>query len=215
MTLDFEDLANTPAPLPESSLRAEPGTILKRLSARHHKLAQCLAEGMKPGDAGLVCGYTAARVSVLQTDKAFKDLVGFYAAQVQQTFLGTAQKLAGVADTALDILQDRLEDEPDKFTTPQLLSVITTAADRSGHGPQSTQRNITVTLGASEIAAIKARALQSQAGSVKLLPSQQGGTLLDSGKAPEPAQAQEGERPEGPPLREGGHEGPEDLDPPG
>lgn len=175
-------------PLPETSPRAQPQSLLKRLSSRHHRLAQLLAEGVPPGEAGIACGYTASRVSVLQTDIPFKALVAFYASQRQQAFIATGQKLADVADTALDILQDRLEDNPNEFSPTQLLAVITTAADRSGHGPMSTQRNVNVNLSAEQLASLKASVLATQPGTVQLLPAQQGGKAAaeapDDGSGP-------------------------------
>lgn len=182
--------------------------LLKRLSARHHRLAQMLGEGVPPGEAGLACGYCASRVSILQTDPSFKQLVDFYAAQRHAAFVKTGQKLAEVADTAIEILQDRLEDSPNEFTVPQLLSVITTAADRTGLGPTQTQRNVQVVVTGEQLEELKRRVLQSQPGSVKLLPAQplDGGGGGSSGPAADaPSEERGGE--EGAPLRAGSGSG--------
>ena len=163
-------------PLPATSSRGVGGvkgqSLLKRLSARHHRLAQCLAEGIPPTEAGVICGYVPSRVSVLQNDSAFKNLISFYAAKRQEAFIQTGMKLADVADTALDILQERLEDKPDDISTTSLLAIAATALDRSGHGPSSTQKNVNISLSSDELEKLKQRVFSTQPGSVKLLPSQ-------------------------------------------
>lgn len=175
--------------------------LLKRLSARHHRLAQCLAEGIPPGEAGIICGYAGSRVSVLQTDAAFRELVAFYTAQRQEAFAQTGEKLAVLAATAIDILQDRLEDTPDEFNPSQLLAVVQTAADRSGHGPSSTQRNVSIAITGEDLDRLRAEALGNQPGRVKIIPAQQG-TSGDAGVQPAtlPPKAEEPGRPEGAPV---------------
>jgi hypothetical protein len=72
--------------------------------------------------------------------------------------------LAQVASTALDIIQDRLEDDEtvDKMSVAQLLEVVKTAADRSGNGPSTTQQvNVTVGI-ADRLEAARKRMLQSK-----------------------------------------------------
>jgi len=171
--------------------------MLKRLSARHHRLAQCLAEGIPPGEAGIICGYAGSRVSVLQNDAAFRELVSFYTAARQEAFVETGEKLATLASTAIDILQDRLEETPDEFNPSQLLAVVQTAADRSGHGPASTQRNLNVTLSADDLERLRGEALSGQLGRVKIIPAQSGSESGKSGLSAPDAKAEEPSRPEG------------------
>lgn len=190
-------------PLPASSSRGVGGekgqSLLKRLSARHHRLAQCLAEGIPPGEAGVICGYVASRVSILQNDSAFKELIAFYAAKRQEAFIQTGMKLADVASTALDILQERLEDEPEKFSTPNLLAVAATALDRSGHGPSSTQKNVNVSITSDDLERLKQQVFSTQPGSVKLLSAQSDvGRGEEGGTDTQPANPQEGGSEEGP-----------------
>jgi hypothetical protein len=120
---------------------------LKRLSDRHHALARAISSGMPMGEAALICGYDISRVSILKDDPSFQELLEFYREEKDRAFRSVNDKLAGMASDALDELQTRIEDEPDKFTIPQLLAVITTAADRSGNGPQSSTTNLNLNVG--------------------------------------------------------------------
>lgn len=194
-----EDLL-PPAPQPSK----QSGSIVKRISERHRRLAQCLAEGMAPGEAGIICGYVGSRVSVLQTDPSFKALIEFYRAQREEQFIGAARKLAQVAETSLDILQDRLEDEPDKIGTGQLLAIIQTSTDRIGLGPTQKHEHLHAHLSSEDIAKLKREVLGSSAKLVELLPQQsrREGPSPASGLPVEDSPLQEGSAEEGPSVRE-------------
>lgn len=119
-------------------------SALKRLSERHHALARNLASGMEAGEAGLVAGYVASRVSILQNDPAFKELVEFYRRDVTAQYRDLHQKLAGLALDAAEELGERLESEPEKVSIGQLMEITKMGADRTGFGPQSSQTNVNV-----------------------------------------------------------------------
>lgn len=123
-------------------------TPLKRLSERHHSLAKAIASGMKPGEAGIVFGYSASRVSILQADPSFKELVKFYSEQKDAQYVEMHERLAGLSVDALEELRQRLEDDPEQFSNGLLLDLVTKLADRTGHGPSSssTQVNVNVNL---------------------------------------------------------------------
>lgn len=117
---------------------------IKRITDRHHALARLLARGHPPSQAAAIAGYCLSRVSVLQDDPAFRELLEFYRSEVDVAFRGVDAKLAGVASDALDLLQERLEEEPDKVSTNQLMEVVKLGADRTGFGPQSSSMNMNV-----------------------------------------------------------------------
>jgi hypothetical protein len=110
-------------------------SALKRLSERHHALARNLASGMAPGEAGIVAGYSGSRVSILQDDPAFRELIEFYRKDVDATYRDLHQRLAGLALDATEELAERLEDTPEKFSVGQLMEAVKLGADRTGHGP--------------------------------------------------------------------------------
>lgn len=120
---------------------------LKRLSDRHHALARAISSGMPQGEAALMCGYALSRVSILCDDPAFQELLAFYRDDKDKAFRTVNDKLAGLASDVLDEIQTRVEDEPEKITTAQLLQIAAFAADRSGNGPQSSTTNLNVNVG--------------------------------------------------------------------
>lgn len=123
---------------------------LKRLSERHHALARCLATGMEPGDAAITCGYIASRVSILQADPAFQELLSFYRQSVEAKYLDMHGVLAGLSLDAAMELRERLETDIEadekKISVGQLVELTKLGADRTGFGPQASQVNINVDL---------------------------------------------------------------------
>lgn len=120
---------------------------LKRLSDRHHSLARHIAAGVGPGEAAIICGYDISRVSILQADPTFAELVLFYRDVKEREFRDVQGKLAGIASDALDELQTRIEDEPEKLSVTQLMALVTMGTDRTGNGPQSSTTNLNVNVG--------------------------------------------------------------------
>ena len=117
-------------------------SAIKRLSDRHHSLARALASGMAPGQAGLTCGYSNSRVSILIDDPTFKELLVFYRQDVHNEYLGLHEQLSGLAKDAAAEIADRLEEDPTSISIGQLLEITKMGADRTGHGPATSQTNI-------------------------------------------------------------------------
>lgn len=138
-------------------LQVEQGTkapSVIRLNDRHHALARALASGQSPGQAAIFTGYSASRISILQDDPAFKELLAFYRSESDTA---TAQALARVTTmtlTAIALLEDRMENAPDDMRTRELLDVATAGLDRTGHGPSSKVQVTNLTLTAAEMAAL-------------------------------------------------------------
>lgn len=108
---------------------------LVRIHASHHALARCLASGMKPAQAALVTGYSNSRISILQNDEAFKGLVEDYRNEAKAIFADMAERMSNLSLDALELIQERLHEDPGSFTVPMLLDVVKAFADRTGHGP--------------------------------------------------------------------------------
>lgn len=125
--------------------RAIKPPAVKKLRDRHHALARMLAEGMDEGTCAIALRYDSSRVSVLKGDPAFQELVRHYRNLVNDEFLDMQKKLASLGVDAADILQERMEETPDEISTPQLMQLLTIAADRTGNGPSSkTEVNVKV-----------------------------------------------------------------------
>jgi hypothetical protein len=117
---------------------------IKRLSERHHALARNIASGMPVGDAATLQGYSASRVSILQSDPAFKELLAFYREDAQRPYRDLHVRLSGLAMDATEELSNRLEEEPEKVSIGQLVELAKMGADRTGHGPQTSSMNLNV-----------------------------------------------------------------------
>ena len=136
-----EDLPLLSAP---KASRPEP---VKKVSQRHHALARCLAVGMKNTEASLATGYDTHRISALKRDPLFQDLVAFYAEKVDESFDKTLSHLNGITMEAASVIRERLEERPDEIEIKDLVKLVQLGADRTGHGPTSTQNvNTTVNL---------------------------------------------------------------------
>ena len=119
---------------------------LVRLSQRHHALARVLASGTGPGEAAIICGYDISRVSILQSDPTFQELLKFYSAQVDAQYANLHESLSALSVDAAEELRDRLENNPADLSTGALIDIVKMSADRTGFGPQ-TKSEVSVVVG--------------------------------------------------------------------
>jgi hypothetical protein len=133
------DFTRDLGPADIAALNAAPrgGTVpaLKRIHASHHALARCLASGMRQNQVALVTGYTQARISTLMQDDAFKALVNDYQSEAKGAYADLAERMAGVSFDAIEVLHDRLQDNPEGFSIGMLFDIVRGFADRTGYGP--------------------------------------------------------------------------------
>jgi len=140
--------ADTPFPAPlatyardltEADLEAPkpmvPPRSLMRIHASHHALARCLATGMRPAQAALVTGYSPGRISALRNDPAFTALVADYQQESKSVFADLAERMHELSLDAIEVLHERLHEDPASFGVPALLDMVKAFADRTGHGP--------------------------------------------------------------------------------
>lgn len=131
---------------------------LARLKPRHHRLAMLIAGGMEPERAALACRYHPTTVGILIRDPMFAELLELYRDGVSMEFQDTIADMRELTDEIIAEIAYRLEENPKQFTPTQLNDFLRTLADRSGHGPSSTVRNLSVALDGNDIRAIKAEA---------------------------------------------------------
>lgn len=108
---------------------------LKRVTERHHALARLLAIGTKDEEAALIVGYDISRVSILKSDPAFQELLALYQSEVKKEFMTSVQRMGMIAQDALGVLADRLEENPDRFTNNELAKISTEFVDRVSDSP--------------------------------------------------------------------------------
>jgi len=106
---------------------------------------------MPVGDAAVFCGYTISRVSILQSDPAFKELLTFYREDAQRPYRDLHIRLSGLASDASELLQERLEliwNLKSKSVRFRSVSLWSLEDGRGPHrfGPQATNLNVNVDL---------------------------------------------------------------------
>jgi hypothetical protein len=131
---------------------ALPTTIppLKKMRATHHKQAQLLALGHKPTEVARVCGTTPSRLSVLQNDPTFSELISYYQSQQSEVAIETHKRvqetLVDVLELAANEIQERLSDDTklSRLDVSELRKIAEFAADRTVAPPRATQQGSTL-----------------------------------------------------------------------
>jgi hypothetical protein len=189
--LQVEDVVASRAgnhPLPTSTPPS-----LQKLRSRHHQLAQMLASGLTDTQVCLALGYSPSRISILKADPAFKELLAYYDKQHEKLHLDVQERLITLGLDSIEVLQQRLDDDPDEFSARELKEMAEMALDRTGHGKSST---VSVMHGLDEEthALLKAQHASSRQGTVLNLSD---GEIIDVTGVPIPQGRQF--EPDGPP----------------
>jgi hypothetical protein len=124
--------------LDEGRLPARASLTVARLSSRHHALARYLAAGYKVSDAAYIAGYAPSTASSLQGDPTFQELVAFYRQGEVDKLRSLQERMIGISLDAAELLAERMETDPDSISNGQLLELLKSTADRTGHGPSTT-----------------------------------------------------------------------------
>jgi hypothetical protein len=101
-----------------------PIPAIQRLRHAHHQLARVLASGVKAVEASYITGYTQSRISILKADPAFQELLAYYAEQREAQYLDVHQRLAVLGTSTAEELQERIDEQPEKFTNRELMELI-------------------------------------------------------------------------------------------
>ena len=111
---------------------------LLKLRTRHHLIAQLLAIGMKPKDVALKTGYSVSRISILQLDPAFKELLANYTSEQENLTVDVKERLRHLSMDSIDVIQQRFDENPEQFTNKELFDLAELTLDRTGHGKTAT-----------------------------------------------------------------------------
>ena len=167
---------------------------IKSLRATHHKLAQCLAMNFSNAEASISTGYSPSRISILMGDPSFQELLAFYKDKKRDVFVDVQQRMAGFATDAVEVLQERLAESPEKFTNKDLNELIKTTADRGGHSPVNRSETKNINLTAADLDKMKQEVEEAQNGTVRRInqgeESQRVKTVLASEAGPQSSEGQ-------------------------
>jgi hypothetical protein len=116
-------------------------SVITTLRTGHHQLAQLLAAGVEDAEASFITGRSVTGIASLRGDPAFKELLAYYATQQEKRDHNVYDRLVTAGLTSLEILQQRLEESPEKFTNNDLKGILEATMDRSAAPAKGGQRN--------------------------------------------------------------------------
>lgn len=134
---------------------------LARLRGIHHDIARLLATGLTPAEVSATTGYSPSRISTLQNDPSFKELLAFYSAKDAEVFVDVRKRLAVLGLDASAELTDRLVEKPESFTNTQLIELTKATLDRAGYNPVAKSLNASVSISTDELAQLRGSVPQS------------------------------------------------------
>lgn len=109
-----------------------PTNQISVLRTSHHMLAQLVATGMATSEAAFLCGRSVSSVnSLCEDDPAFRELLAYYREQQTERDFNAYDRLVMLGATAMDVLQERIEQNPERFGNTELIKVIESTMDRS------------------------------------------------------------------------------------
>jgi hypothetical protein len=123
---------------------------IKRLRDSHHALARALATGSTPQQASLTTGYSLSRISILQADPSFRELMEYYRKTSDEAFLDLEGRIIGLAADGMQELRERLEDNPESFTHEEIVALTKIFVDRAGYAPVSRSLSVNKSVGIGE-----------------------------------------------------------------
>lgn len=126
----------------QGQLTTSQAPTLARLRGIHHDIARQLASGMTPAEVSAVTGYSLSRISTLQADPSFKELLSFYSVKKEEAFVDVQKRMAILGLDAASELADRLETKPESLSNSQLIEITKVSLDRAGYAP--VQKNVSV-----------------------------------------------------------------------
>lgn len=112
---------------------------LRKIRTIHHQAAYMLGSGAKPMQVARSLGFSAARVSVLQQDPAFKSLVETYKSAIIKDTIDVKSRALALSTLAMEELQDRLLDSPEELNPRLLLDIAAQTLDRAGYSPAASR----------------------------------------------------------------------------
>lgn len=127
-----------------ASERGVKPTGISQLRERHHALARCLAGGMSNSEASVITGYDPSRISILKADPLFQALVQDYKTMSTAVTADFVERTNVLALTAVNRMQEALENEETPPSLAQTLEIAKYAADRTGNAPTTKTQNLNV-----------------------------------------------------------------------
>lgn len=139
----------------EGALVSSEAPTLSRIRGIHHEIARLLASGLKPADVSAATGYSLSRISILQRDPSFRELLSFYESKSDEVFVDVRKRMAVLGLDAASELADRLENKPETLSNSQLIEITKASLDRAGFSPVTKTVNVGVQISSDELADLR------------------------------------------------------------
>lgn len=133
------------------------------IRSSHHAMARDLANGHKLVDVSRLYGLPVTTLKSLMDAPAFIDLMVEYKG-VETLEFSMENKLESLAHDGLDEIRTRLEIQPEKFSTGQLIQMSGDMLDRAGYGKVTKHMQLTGVLGGTDLKRIKETEPQLEGG---------------------------------------------------
>ena len=104
---------------------------IQALRLGHHQVAQYLAAGTDPREVAFLTGRSLSSIQSLVSDPAFRELLAYYEENQAQRDFNAYDRLVTIGGTAMEILQERLDENPERFGNNELRQIIESTMDRS------------------------------------------------------------------------------------
>ena len=108
---------------------------IQKLRYKHHQLARLLVQGLSNEDCAAAIGMHPNRISMMKQDPTFQELLEHYDAQAEQSFLDVQNRLMLTGMSALERLEDKLDDDEEDLSVGELRGIMQDTFDRAGFGP--------------------------------------------------------------------------------
>ncbi len=90
-------------------------TVVKRLRDSHHALARAIASGMSLQAASAATGYSPSRISMLQADPSFRELLDHYRRTKEEAVIDVEARFLYAGLDSLQSYMEQLEDDPESI----------------------------------------------------------------------------------------------------
>jgi hypothetical protein len=132
-----EDLAAADSGAPAQSIAG-----LQKVREVHHQAARLLATGMKAVEVSAIVGLSQSRLSLLQADPTFAELLAHYRNEEARSFADVQQRAVALGLDAMAELHERIVENAKEVPNSTLIEIMKSALDRGGHAP--VKRSISV-----------------------------------------------------------------------
>lgn len=135
-----ELLQDLPVPKTKAVVSSRP--TVETLKFSHHRIAKLLASGLTQTETAARVGCAVSKIKYCNSNPAFQDLVEFYRNRLAEDIDAATGQLKDLAGSAVAVLLERVENEPEMLKTTEIMNIAIMALDRTGHSPVQQTKNL-------------------------------------------------------------------------